>query len=411
MVHNRYRSTQPSGENVSVDTEARLLAEHGCEVERLELDSDEIAAWPLYKKATLPVRVVWSREGRRLTEDAIRRFQPHVVHFQNTFPLFSPAALWTARRAGVRVIQTLRNFRPLCPSGDLLRNRLVCEKCLGRTPAPAVIHGCYRDSRLASLPVAAMDALHHLVGTWLRCVDVFITPSEFTRSKYIEAGWPPEKLVVKYNTVAETLFPRQAHPRGFVCVSRLSPEKGVNVLLEAWRQAFPDGGEGLQIVGSGDSEARLRTAAAGLPGVSFRGQLPRSHVMQLLAQCRAAVIPSLCYETFSRVAGEAFSAGTPVIASRIGALAEIVSDGENGLLTEPGAPSDVTRGLSLIATSDQLTRTLGKRARCHFERKFDPAVTTARLLSIYEEPPAHPLLPTSRRPPKERLAQAMARLL
>lgn len=399
LVHNRYRAAQPSGENVSVDTEARLLAENGCEVRRLESESDEIASWPLHKKVTLPIRVVWSREGSQQVHDAICRFRPDVVHLHNTFPLFSPAALWAARQSGVRVIQTLRNFRPLCASGDLLRKQRVCEECLGRNPVPAVIHGCYRDSRLASVPVAAMNALHHFIGTWLKCVDVLITPSEFARSKYVEAGWPPEKLVVKYNTVAGTPLPRHADPKGFVCVSRLSDEKGVDVLLEAWTRAFPDGGEGLQLVGSGDSEARLRIAAAGAPGVSFRGQLPQTDVRQLLARCRAAVVPSLCYETFSRVVGEAFSLGTPVIASRIGALAEIVNDGENGLLIKPGDPRDIARGLTQIATSDELTHTLGRCARGDFEKKFDPAVTTARLLSIYEAPlPAAGIVPPTTQP-------------
>ena len=406
-MHNRYRSSQPSGENVVVEDEARLLAEHGCTVERLELTSDEIASWGPAKKALLPARVVWSTEGYELTRRAIRAFQPRVVHFHNTFPLFSPSALWAARGAGVRIVQTLHNFRPLCPSADFLRNGRVCELCLGRIPLPAVVYGCYRDSRLATIPVAATNSLHRLLGTWVRCVDIFIAPSGFTRAKYIEAGWPPEKLVVKYNTVAAASNERDPNPRGFVCVSRLTREKGVAVLLDAWRAAFPDGGEGLEIIGSGDSEAVLRQTAETIRGVSFRGQLPREDVMRALGRARAAVMPSLCYEVFPQVIGEAFASGTPVIASRIGALAEVVNEGANGLLAQPGSSADTSRALTLIAGSDDLTRVLGHGAREQFQKKFNPVVTTAQLISIYEAPVKRPS-PLRRRMPQERLKQLMS---
>ncbi len=385
LVHNRYRRAQPSGENVSFDVEAQLLAEHGCEVFRLELESDEIVEWPLRKKLGLPFRVVWSREGSRLTREAIVESGVQLVHFHNTFPLFSPAVLWQARRMGVLVVQSLRNFRPLCPSGDFLRDGTICEDCLGRLPLPAVIHGCYRDSHLASVPIAAMDAFHRSIGTWSACVDAFITPSEFTRGKYIEAGWSPDKLFVKYNTVVRREAPDEGCRKGFVCVSRLSDEKGVDVLLEAWQDAFPDGSEGLSIIGSGPAQDRLASYAATIPGVAFLGQIPRHDVVELLSRTRAAVIPSLCYETFSRVVAEAFSVGTPVIASRVGALAEVVTDGEDGLLTEPGSKTDLARALRVLETSSERVCTFGQQARATFEAKFAPEVTTARLLSLYRD--------------------------
>jgi glycosyltransferase involved in cell wall biosynthesis len=229
-----------------------------------------------------------------------------------------------------------------------------------------------------------MDTLHRLVGTWRRCVDVFITPSQFVRSKYVEAGWPPERIFVKHNTVLEAPPAKSRVPRGFVCISRLSPEKGVSILLEAWQQAFPDGGEGLQIAGSGDAEVELRKIAAPIRGVEFRGQLPRDDVMKLLAKSRAAVIPSLWSEPFGRVVAESFCAGTPVVASRIGALGEIVDHGKNGLLVPPGSPADLAAALETIGSSNQLTLELGERARTDYELKFDPTVTTDRLISIYE---------------------------
>src|SRR5690348_4746198 len=144
LVHNRYRTEVPSGEDAVVDDEARLLVQSGCRVTRLEVSSDEIASWPLRKKSTLPVRVVWSREGQRLVRDAIRQTTPDVIHFHNTFPLLSPAVYWTARDSAAAVVQTLHNFRPLCAAATFFRDGAICEKCLGRAPLPGVRHGCYR---------------------------------------------------------------------------------------------------------------------------------------------------------------------------------------------------------------------------------------------------------------------------
>ncbi|MGH3076057.1 MAG: glycosyltransferase, partial [Gaiellales bacterium] len=158
VVHNRYRSAQPSGENAVVEEETALLREAGAVVELLSVESDDIAGWPAAKRLTLPARVVWSRDGARAVRRAIAGFRPDVVHAHNTFPLLSPAALRAAHGTGVRVVQTLHNFRPLCPAATFLRDGRVCEDCLGRVPIPAVVHGCYRSSRAATLPIAVKDA-------------------------------------------------------------------------------------------------------------------------------------------------------------------------------------------------------------------------------------------------------------
>jgi glycosyltransferase involved in cell wall biosynthesis len=388
LVHNRYRSAQPSGENAVVEDEAQLLAECGCEVARLELESDAIASWPLYRKATLPGRVVWSQAGYRATRGAICRLKPDVVHFHNTFPLFSPSALWAARRSGIPVVQTLHNFRPLCPAGTFLRKGRICEACLGRAPLPAVRHGCYRGSRLATTPVALMDVLHGALETWRRCVDVFVCVSEFMRSKYVQAGWSADRLVVKYNTVPTPQVPPIAASGGFVCLSRLTAEKGVDVLLEAWGQAFASGQSQLLIAGSGADEAKLRQRAERLRGVTFGGFMPREVAMQALAGAQAAIVPSLCAETFSRVVAEAFSVGVPVIASRIGALPEIIDHGRTGLLVEPASPAALADALRLIADSDVFRRSLGSQARRAFHVRFSPDAGARKLIDLYAAAPA-----------------------
>jgi glycosyltransferase involved in cell wall biosynthesis len=383
VVHNRYRSAQPSGENAVVDEETTLLRDAGIVVELLTAESDDIAGWPAARRATLPGRVVWSRDGARTVRRAVRGFRPDVVHFHNTFPLLSPAALRAAHGEGVRVVQTLHNFRPLCPAATFLRDGRVCEDCLGRVPVPAVIHGCYRSSRVATLPIAVKDALHSAIGTWSSAVDTYITPSEFARSRYVKAGWPADRIAVKYNTAPDPGAPRRAHDGGFLCLSRLYPEKGVDVLLDAWGRAFPGGGERLRVVGSGELDAELRRRAEPLAGVEFTGQLPRDEGLRILSEARALIIPSRWYEVFPRIVAEAYALGIPVVASRLGSLAEIVHDGETGILFDPEDADGLAQALRRLAGDPAEARRLGEQARLEYERNLTPRATVERLLQIY----------------------------
>jgi glycosyltransferase involved in cell wall biosynthesis len=383
VVHNRYRAERPSGENVLVEAEARLLEEHGCRVERLVVSSDDIGLWPAARKALLPARVVWSLAGYRLMADAIERFRPDVVHVHNTFPLLSPSVLWAARSSGAAVVLTLHNFRPLCPAANFLRDGQICEECLGRVPIPAVRHGCYRDSRAATVPLAVMSAVHELAGTWIRCVDTLIVPSEFARRTYVRAGWPPSKLAVKYNGVPEPGSRREGPGNGFTCLARLDVEKGVDVLLRAWAEAFPHGEESLLVLGSGTREAVLRRVARAQRGVEFHGHVERSRALELVAAARSLILPSRYYETFGLALVEAYSLGVPVIASRIGALSEIVEDGRTGLLVPPDSPVELASALVRMANSAELSLRLGREARSTYERRFHPDRTTERLITIY----------------------------
>lgn len=378
LLHNRYRSAHPSGENAVVEDEARLLEEAGCDVRRLELESDAVARWPLRKQALVPIRVIWSREGYRLAATTIEEFGPDVVHIHNTFPLFSPAAHWAAHNSGAGVVQTLHNFRPLCAGASFFRDGRACELCLGRSPLLALAHRCYRGSRAATLPLALKNALHELAGTWLRCVDLFVVPSEFARCKYVEAGWPESRIVVKHNTVpvSDVELLRGRWHGSFAYVGRFEPEKGSDLLLAAWADAFPEGGPGLRVIGS--------SAVAVAPrGVELYGRVDRSRALELLAGARALIVPSRLYEVFPRVIVEAYALGVPVIASRIGPLPELVEHGRTGLVFDAKEPAELAEVLRVLARSDGLSRALGAGGRHAYETTFSPARTTARLLEIY----------------------------
>lgn len=386
LVHNRYRSRFPSGENAVVEDEAALLTQHGCEVDVLSVESDDIESWSSTQKLALPARVVWSREGARLVSAAIRSTAPDVVHVHNTFPLLSPAVLRSAKATGVPVVITLHNFRPLCASGMFLRHGQVCETCLtARSSLPAIVHGCYRDSRLTSIPVAAMIAVHRRARTWTDYVDRAICPTNFSRDKFIAAGWPAKKLVTKYNTAMAPAEPRRGAGAGFVVLSRLTPEKGIDSLLSAWRDAALGGAEQLTIIGSGEDEARLREIAANIKNVRFAGQLPRDEALRRVAQARALLVPSRWYEVFPRTIAEAYALGVPVIASRIGALAEIVEDGRTGLLTGVDAPKELASALRAVASDDPLAERLGRGAHTAYLDRYSPQASTDALIAIYRE--------------------------
>jgi glycosyltransferase involved in cell wall biosynthesis len=383
IAHNRYRSAQPSGENVVVDDEARLLAEHGCDVELLQTHSDEIAGWPAYKKALLPARTVWSREGRRLVADAIERFRPDVVHVHNTFPLLSPTALRAARASGAAVVATMHNFRPLCAAATFVRDGKVCTSCLDQGPLAGVTHGCYRDSRLATVPLAASISTHRIAGTWRDSVDRYVFPSAFARGLYARAGWSPERLVVKPNTVPDPGVTRTGAGRGFVALSRFAHEKGLDTLLDAWRIAGID--EPLTLIGSGDLEGELRARAEGLANVEFAGRLSQREALARLVGARALVVPSRWFEVFPRTIVEAYALGVPVVASRIGSLAEVVEDGVTGLHVEPDSPAALATALRALTASVALTARLGANARLRFDTELAPGPATRRLLEIYSD--------------------------
>jgi glycosyltransferase involved in cell wall biosynthesis len=386
VVHGRYRTEGASGENEVVDDEVRLLGEFGCDVEQIELQSDDIAEWSPWKKATLPGRVVWSRAGQATLRRAIELHRPSIIHVHNTFPLFSPAAFRTARASGAAVVHTLHNFRPLCPVGTFLRDGRACEDCLGKTfPVPAVRHGCYRGSRLATLPIATMDAVHGHLQTWQRCVDRFIVLSDYEKDKYIAAGWPAAKFRIKYNTVWESAFPPRQPGPAFLCMSRIVPEKGVDVLLEGWRRAFPDGSPPLHLTASGESAAELQAKYGSLPGVTFLGHVERSVLLDEVTRSKAIIVPSRCYEGFPRVVVEAYAAGVPVVASRVGSLTELIEDGVTGLQVEMGDPDDMARALRRLADSDELCEQLSRGARHRYESLYSPEKTMAELFTIYRD--------------------------
>jgi glycosyltransferase involved in cell wall biosynthesis len=334
-VHNRYQ--RPGGEDQVFAEETALLESRGNHVLRCEVHNDRVEHTG---RLTLAKDTVWNTSAYRELGDLIRRERPDVVHFHNTLPLISPAGYYAARAEGVPVVQTLHNYRLLCPVALFFRDGHVCEDCMGKAvPWPGVVHGCYRGSRAASGLVATMLTVHRALRTWTETIDVYVALTGFARDKFVEGGLPAGKIRVKPNFVAPDPGRGEGGGGYALFVGRLAPEKGTGTMLAAWDRL--ESGIPLKIVGDGPLKDEVARAAATRPNVEWLGHRPVAQVHALMKKTDMLVFPSEWYETFGRVAAEAFAAGTPVLAADIGAVAELVEHGRTGLKFRPGDPDDL----------------------------------------------------------------------
>lgn len=357
-----------------VEAESELLNSHGISVIFFCKHNDDVKRLSHLRLAT---QTVWSTVVSTEFEALLERTSPDIVHVHNTFPLISPAIYWVAHRLGVPVVQTLHNFRLLCPQAMFLREGKVCEDCLGKVPWRGAVRGCYRDSIPQSTVSASMVTLHRAIGTWRNKVTRYIALNEFCRNKFIEGGLPAERIVIKPNFV-DFEAPMSVVRDGFLFVGRLSVEKGISVLVKAVKASI---GTRIRVAGTGP-EARLLVA---VPGVTTLGALSTDSVRSEMSKAMALVLPSIWYENFPRTLVEAFACGLPVIASRIGALAELVSDGVTGLLFDPDNAQELAEKLQWALQHPVEMAQMGRNARVLFEAEFTAERNYQQLMAIYAD--------------------------
>jgi glycosyltransferase involved in cell wall biosynthesis len=378
LLHNRYQLA--GGEDAVVRAEMTLLASRGHAVSLLEASNERIGG--LVSQVRAAGRAIYSTASERDVARELAHVQPDVVHVHNFFPLLSPSVYRACRRAGVAVVQTLHNFRLLCPNGIFFRDGSPCEDCLGRAVAwPGVLHRCYRGSRIATAPVAAMLAVHHALRTWSELVDVYVAPTRFVREKFIEGGFAPERIEVKPHFVGGDPMPGDGQGGYALAVGRISEEKGFRTLLAAWRRLHAD--LPLKIVGDGPLLEELRDASRSLLGVEWVGRAPPDEVQRLMQRAQLLVVPSGWYETFGMVVIEAFAAGLPVVAARHGALAELVEHGRTGVHFEPGDASALAAAVDGLLSRPGELPALRRNARAEFEARYDPARNYTALMRTY----------------------------
>jgi glycosyltransferase involved in cell wall biosynthesis len=383
VAHNSYQ--QRGGEDAVREAEVSLLRAAGHEVIEFLRSNDEIRGYSFGQKLALACRTTWSRQSYRDLRDVLLWEAPDLVHFHNTFPLISPAAYYACVDAGVPVVQTLHNYRLLCPGANFLRDGRVCEECLGRSvPWPGLSHGCYRDSRVATASVAAMLTVHRFLRTWRDKVNVFIALTEFARQKHIEGGLPAERIVVKPNFLQTDPHPKVGLGDYALYIGRLSEEKGARVLIDAWsrlRVTIP-----LLMVGEGPlaNELAEQIACHGLTSVTMLGRLANEEVLRLLHGARFLILPSVCFEGFPMTLVEAFGCGVPVIASGHGGAGEVVHDGSTGLLFTPGDSGALACKSEWAWQQAESMNEMGCAARAEFETRYTAGQNYRRLLEIYE---------------------------
>lgn len=377
QAHNHYQ--QAGGEDAVVAAEHELLKENGHTVRLYAVTNNEIdGPWAKVRTAW---QTPYSQKARKRMGEAIRDFAPDVVHVHNFFPLLTPSIYDACRDARVSVVQTLHNYRTICPGALLMHDGRPYEGCIHGSPYQAVLHRCYRGSWLGSLAVARMVDVHRKRGTWRTKVDRFIALTSFAKAKFVEGGLPEDKIVIKPNFVLDRgkgeVFP---NPRsGALFVGRLSPEKGILTLLKAWSSVdLP-----LRIVGDGPLLDVVRSADA--PEIVYVGRMPPEAVAVEMARAAFLVFPAEWYEGFGLTLVESFCQGLPVIASRLGSMAEIVEDGVTGLHFTPNDSEDLAAKVRWAVDHQEEMRQMGANARRIYKAKYTPESNYPQLMAIYEE--------------------------
>jgi glycosyltransferase involved in cell wall biosynthesis len=391
VVHNRYRSGQPSGEDHVVDQEMALLADAGHRVDMFERRSDDIAGMSLPRRATVPLRVPWNRATRAELTARLRARRPDIVHVHNTFPLLSPSIVAACADAGVPVVATLHNYLQVCPSGTLFRDGQVCTDCVGsRLPLSGIRHGCYRNSPLATVPMTINLVANR--SRWWSGVARFFCISDAQRKMLIESGMPAQRLAVKHNFVSDPGIQRDGPGEHILYLGRMNGEKGVTLLMAAWDRIAKAGGLGIPLVlaGSGPLDAEVAAWAAGRDDVRHLGLRSKEECRELTRRAAVVVAPSTWLEAFGLVVVEAMAAGVPAVASAHGAFVELVEDGVTGLLHRPGDPASLASALRRIVASPEQNRDRGEAARRRYEKDFTPAVGLDNLVAGYRAAIAGP---------------------
>lgn len=379
IVHNYYQ--QPGGEDQVVAAETALLEKYGHEVLQFTVHNDQVKG---INPITLALNTIWNHRIYREVRETCCKMSPDVMHVHNTLPILSPAVYYAANAEGVPVIQTLHNYRLFCPGAYCFSNGTVCEACKGKIfPVPAMIRACYRNSVAATTVVSLMLFVHRLLKTYSRRVDLYIALTDFAKSKFIEGGLSAEKIVVKPNFIGSTSDTGEIVEYYALFVGRLSPEKGVRTLLQAWETVgdrLP-----LKILGDGPMHQEVIDAAQRNKAIVWLGRQPRETVLDLMKRAYILVFPSEWYEGFPMTIAEAYSVGLPVVAGNLGAMQSIIKHGCTGLHFEPGDSGGLAEQvLWTIDHRDEMHR-MRHEARKEYENFYTGEINYRLLMDAYNK--------------------------
>lgn len=382
-IHNSHRSGSASGDDIVFRKESDLLQQHGHKVQSYEICNDEFDRKTIIGKFADAMQIPWSFATGKHIRNTIRREKPDVAHVHNCFPLISPSVYHVLSTEGIPIVQTLHDFRFLCPMAFLMRNGAVCEDC-NKSLLKSVRHGCFKKSTVQTIPVATMLRLHKSLGTFQKKIDVYVCLTKTQLRVFSASGFDTNKLIIKPNFVEDT-YGGQTDGIGkyAVFIGRLSEEKGLRTLITAWK-SLPD--VPLKIIGDGPDSGEYIAIVndLGIKNIEFTGLKPHAECMNILDGARFLIMPSVWYETFGLVIVEAFCHEKPVIASRLGAMQDIVKDEVNGLLFEPGNPTDLAQKVRRLWSDSHTALKMGRTAREEYEKAYTPEINYELLMDIYK---------------------------
>lgn len=378
MVHTNYQIR--GGEDECFDAESRLLDEMGVEVELYQDDNKRVQDMG---KLAVARSTIWSKTAYEGIRAKLRAKPADIVHVHNYLPLISPAAYYAAKEEGAAVVQTLHNYRLMCPNGIFFREGRVCEDCMGKAFAwPSIAHSCYRNSRAGSAVIASMLAYHHMIGTYQKKVDLYFVLNNFMRRKHIEGGLPAERILVKPNFVGNDLGMGDGDGDYALFVSRLTPEKGVELLLEAWRRLAKR--IRLIIIGDGPLTDLVQKTVPEIEGVEYLGRQPLEKFYELLNKAQCFIAASTWYEGTPRTFIESFARGVPVIAPALGPMADVVEDGRTGMHFRPGDVDSLVEVMERFLDSPAERETMRAGARANFLQQFTAEANKTMLIEAYQ---------------------------
>ena len=387
LVHNFYRSEIASGENEVFKAEKKILKEKGHIIEEYIRHSDEIKSKNLYSKLKVGLSIAWNHSSYKSISKIVDSFKPDIVHVHNTFPLISPSIFYAIRKRAA-IVLTLYNYRLFCSNAKLLRSGKICKKCLDeQSVLPAIRYGCYRESRIATIPLALKIAIHRKLNTWKDKVDAFISLTEFQKKLMIECGLPKDKIYIKpIPSSRSNIIPWKERDNTIIFVARLSEEKGSITLVKSW---ILWGSEApvLNIVGSGELEDELKKMAQkhSIKNINFLGKLTYEDMKEKIGKAKLTIFPSEWYETFGKVIVDSFSKGTPVAVSDIGSLPDLVTNNLNGIVFKTRNEKSLFEEVKKAWTQQGYLEKLSKEAKNTYDQFYTPDKNYERAVSIYKK--------------------------
>lgn len=380
FIHNRYK--QYGGEDVAVESETSVLAEKGHEVKTLFFDNKPINGFG--SRIKIGFSSVYNFSSARKVSNAIKEFNPDIIHIHNLFFIASPSVLYAANKQRIPVVLTLHNYRLICANALLLRDNQVCELCVHKKfPVSGIRYKCYRNSASQSALVTVITGIHKLLGNWKNKISTFITLNEFSRSKllYSSLKIPAEKMITKANFVPDPGEGTGQREDFFLFAGRIVKEKGVHILAKTFSN-MPQ--QRILIIGDGPEKISLEQEFKKYPNISFAGQMDKLEVKDHMKRCKAFICPSIWYEGAPLTIIEAFATGTPVIASRLGSMAESITDGFNGLHFTAGDPNDLQNKIEIFLKETESNKMFYTNARQTYLEKYHPDIHYVSILKIYE---------------------------